>query len=74
VAEVGDAARRSGYAAQSFPGTAQRANPAAAEAHRRHRGGEINPATLRAIKHPADGLEMRPSQLFPAIELLDVAS
>jgi hypothetical protein len=73
VAEVSDAARRSGHAAQSLPGTAQRANPAAAEAHRRHRGGEIN-RTLRAIKLPADGLEMRPSQLFPAIELLDVAS
>jgi hypothetical protein len=73
VAKVGDAARRSGYAAQSLPGTAQQATPAASEAHQRHRRGEINP-TLRAIKHPADGLEMRPSQLFPAIELLDVAT
>jgi hypothetical protein len=53
--------------------TAQRANPGAAEAHRRHRRGEVNP-TLRAIKHPADGLEMRPSQLSPVIELLEVAS
>jgi DNA-binding XRE family transcriptional regulator len=43
--------------------------------HRNYIGGmergEINP-TLRAIRHLADGLEMRPSQLLAALELLDV--
>jgi hypothetical protein len=61
------------HAARSLPGTAQRTSTAASEAHQRHRRGEINP-TLRAIKHPADGPEMRPSQPFPVIELLELAS